>query len=113
MMTFGLLTWMAAIYACYKLFRAVKNWRLTLSVFAAAAAVTGAAMLLENRLGAGGNARQIIEGLCAACLTALAGELLVLYYLRRDWRKYAAAQNDGKSFGDYYAQELSSIAAKR
>lgn len=115
-MTMGLAIWMAAVYACYKIFRTVKNWRSVLSVFAAAATASTILMLLENRLALGPIARQLIESVSSASLVALAGELLVLFFLRKDWRKYggSAETETGKpgTFDEFYIKETALMQLK-
>ena len=114
-MTMGLAIWMAAVYACYKIFRTVKNWRSVLSVFAAAATASTILMLLENRLALGPIARQLIESVSSASLVALAGELLILFFLRRDWRKYEGKNASGKitTFDEFYVEEVAAMEVKK
>ena len=115
-MTMGLMIWMAAVYACYKLFRTDRNWRRVLTIFAAAAAVSTLLMLFENKLAAGAVLCQFIESLSSASLVALAGELLVLFFLRKDWRKYggSAETETGKpgTFDEFYIKETALMQLK-
>ena len=114
-MTMGLMIWMAAVYACYKLFRTDRNWRRVLTIFAAAAAVSTLLMLFENKLAAGAVLRQFIESLSSASLVALAGELLILFFLRRDWRKYEGKNAAGKitTFDEFYVEEVAAMEVKK
>ena len=114
-MTMGLMIWMAAVYACYKLFRADRNWRRVLTIFAAAAAVSTLLMLFENKLAAGAVLRQFIESLSSASLVALAGELLILFFLHRDWRKYEGKNAAGKitTFDEFYVEEVAAMEVKK